>query len=105
YGEDLGSITPVENGFTVDPDDAGPAAAFTVGGAGQRDFTLRSLRGNAVLRWEWRPGSTLYLAWQQDRSDYAPYVGDFSMTRDRRALFDAQPDNVLVLKVSYWLNP
>ena len=35
------------------------------------DFNFRSLRGNAVLRWEWRPGSTLYLAWQQVRADYA----------------------------------
>src|SRR5690606_32992424 len=32
-----------------------------------RDFNLRSLRGTAVLRWEYRPGSTLYLAWQQNR--------------------------------------
>ncbi len=69
------------------------------------DFNFRSLRGNAVLRWEWRPGSTLYLAWQQVRADYASGIGDFDLGRDRRALFAARPDNILVLKASYWLNP
>jgi hypothetical protein len=56
-----------------------------------------------VLRWEWRAGSTLYLAWQQSRADYASGTGDFDFTRDRQALFGAEPDNVFVLKVSYWL--
>ncbi len=69
------------------------------------DFNFRSLRGNAVLRWEWRPGSTVYLAWQQVRSDYALGVGDFDLGRDRRALFDAQPDNIFLIKVNYWLTP
>lgn len=69
------------------------------------DFNLRSLRGTAVLRWEWRPGSTLYAAWQQSRADLASGVGDFEFGRDRRALFDAQPDNIFVLKASYWFTP
>jgi hypothetical protein len=68
------------------------------------DFNLRSLRGNAVLRWEWRQGSTLYVAWQQQRADMAPY-GDFALGRDRRALFRTRPDNIFVVKVNYWLNP
>jgi hypothetical protein len=69
------------------------------------DFNFRSLRGTAVVRWEWRPGSTLYLAWQQARSDYARGIGDFNFDRDQRALFGARPDNVFVLKVNYWLTP
>ena len=69
-----------------------------------RDFNLRSLRGNAVLRWEWRPGSTLYLAWQQRREDFAN-VGDFEFDRDRQALFGAPPDDIFLLKVNYWLCP
>jgi hypothetical protein len=68
------------------------------------DFNLRSLRGNAVLRWEWRPGSTIYVAWQQSRQDMAA-EGDFSFSRDRRALFDTRPDNIFLVKVDYWLNP
>jgi hypothetical protein len=68
------------------------------------DFNLRSLRGNAVLRWEWRPGSTIYVAWQQSRQDVAD-VGDFSFGRDRRALFGTRPDNIFLVKMDYWLNP
>ncbi len=68
------------------------------------DFNLRSLRGNAVLRWEWRPGSTIYMAWQQSRHDLAE-VGDFAFGRDRRALFNTRPDNIFLVKVDYWLNP
>jgi len=67
------------------------------------DFNLRSLRGNAVLRWEWRQGSTLYVAWQQRRQDVAPY-GDFDFGRDQHALLSARPDNVFLVKVNYWLN-
>ena len=74
------------------------------GAVPNRDFNLRSLRGNAVLRWEWRQGSTLYVAWQQQRADVAPY-GDFALGRDRRALFRTRPDDIFVVKVNYWLNP
>ena len=68
------------------------------------DFNLRSLRGNAVLRWEWRAGSTMYLAWQQSRSDVAP-LGDFSFGRDRSALIGTRPDNIFLVKINYWINP
>jgi hypothetical protein len=56
-----------------------------------------------VLRWEWRPGSTMYLAWTQERADVQG-IGDFKFGRDRSALFAAQPDNVFLIKVSYWLS-
>ena len=73
-------------------------------GEPQPDFNLRSLRGNAVLRWEWRPGSTMYLAWQQTRRNVQPF-GDFDLSRDAEDLFGSAPDNVFLIKVSYWLNP
>lgn len=72
------------------------------------DFNVRSLRGNAVLRWEYRPGSTIFVAWQQQRESFAAGtagIGDLDLGRDRRALFGAAPDNVIVIKVNYWLNP
>ncbi len=67
-----------------------------------RDFNFRSLRGNAVLRWEYRPGSTFYLVWQQNRAN-RENIGDFVFRRDASALLEAEPDNVLMLKVDYWL--
>ena len=98
YGEDVGEVVDGR----VYPNGTGEGAlSFPVP---RPDFNLRSLRGNAVLRWEWRPGSTLYLAWQQTRSDFQPF-GDFDLSRDARGLFGAAPDNVFLLKVSYWLNP
>ncbi|HEX6038194.1 DUF5916 domain-containing protein [Longimicrobium sp.] len=69
------------------------------------DFTVRSLRGNALLRWEWRRGSTLFLAWQQSRESEELGYADFDLAHERAALFRARPDNVFVLKVNYWLNP
>lgn len=102
YGRDIGEVEPEGDGVRIHPEGrAGEAPSFTIPAL---DFNLRSLRGNAVLRWEWRPGSTLYLVWQQDRSDTGA-AGDFDFGRDRGALFRAKPDNVFVLKVSYWLNP
>lgn len=69
---------------------------------GNPDFNFRSLRGNAVFRWEYRPGSTLFAVWQQTRSD-TERVGDFDYSRDRSALFRARPGNVFELKMNYWM--
>ena len=68
------------------------------------DFNLRSLRGNSVLRWEWREGSTLYVAWQQSRQDVGAF-GDFGFDRDSRALLGIRPDNIFLVKINYWLAP
>lgn len=86
--------------FTVDKDGAGPAQPITFFNP---DFNFRSLRGNAVLRWEYRPGSTLFFVWQQSRSGADP-VGDFDFSRDRHALFVAHPDNIFLLKATYWMS-
>ncbi|HEX6938694.1 MAG TPA: DUF5916 domain-containing protein [Longimicrobiales bacterium] len=104
FGKDFGTLTVDGTGedrtYTVDADGAaGPAPAYTFD---DPDFNFRSLRGNAVLRWEWRPGSTLYLVWTQDRSDTAPY-GDVRLGRDGDALLRARPDDIFLVKVSYWL--
>lgn len=69
---------------------------------GNGDFNVRSLRGNAVLRWEYRPGSTLFFVWQQQRTGGEPF-GDFNLGRDTGAIFNARPDNVFVIKATYWL--
>jgi len=69
---------------------------------GNPDFNFRSLRGNAVVRWEFHPGSTLYLVWTQSRSNNAD-VGDFQLGRDLRGLVGARPENIFLVKMSYWL--
>jgi hypothetical protein len=67
-----------------------------------RDFNVRSLVGNAVLRWEYRPGSTLFVVWQRRQSDYA-FVGNLDLQRDATALFEAPADNRFIIKMNYWL--
>ncbi len=100
YGRDMGTIEAGAGSYTVDPDGPGPAEPFSFD---DPDFNFRSLRGNAVLRWEFRPGSTLFLVWTQSRSDTAP-VGDLDFSRDVDALFDAHADNIFLLKLNYWLS-
>lgn len=66
------------------------------------DFNFRSVRGSAVVRWEFRPGSALYVVWNENRADVSP-VGDFRFGRDFRAIPTAPSHDVFLVKVSYWL--
>ncbi|HVZ47186.1 MAG TPA: DUF5916 domain-containing protein [Gemmatimonadaceae bacterium] len=101
YGTDVGTITydAAGNAYTVDPDGAGPAAAFTFANPSQ---TYRALRGTAVLRWEYRPGSTIFFAWTQQRSG-ASTAGDFDLARDRTAMLADPANNVFVVKMNWWV--
>ena len=101
YGQDKGTITrdDATRRYTVDPDGIGGAPTFSFN---DRDFNQRSLRGNAVLRWEYRPGSTLFFVWQQSRFGSIGQ-GEFDFGRDAEALFDTQPLNVFVIKGTWWI--
>jgi hypothetical protein len=67
------------------------------------DFHRLSLRGNVVLRWEYRPGSTLFVAWDLARAGATPH-GIFRPWRDLRGTFRGDGSHVLMVKASYWLN-
>ena len=105
YGENGSDLTTNRsaNGdissYTLDPDTDGPAPSQTINNP---DFNYISLRGNAVLRWEYLPGSTLYLVWTQTREDIESY-GDFRFGHSIKNLFNVKPDNIFMLKISYWL--
>lgn len=66
------------------------------------DFNVKALRANAVLRWEFRPGSTAYVVWTQRRQDPA-HPGDFTFGRDLADLFRAPSDDVFLVKVAWWV--
>ena len=68
------------------------------------DFAVRSLEANAVMRWEYRPGSALFLVWAQQR-DHDDNVADVAVSRQARALWRTAGTNVLLIKASYWLTP
>jgi hypothetical protein len=105
YGRDRGTIVSavgadgLVTSYTIDPDGAGPAAAFTFSNP---DFSQQSLRGNAVFRWEYRPGSVLYVAWTQSRFADAAF-GNLDFGRDRAALLATRPDDIFLVKASWWL--
>ena len=66
------------------------------------DFNVRSFRSNVVLRWEWRPGSTLYVIWQQDRyalDRIGARVGVGDMFRSLTEL----GTNTFLIKTSFWM--
>lgn len=68
-------------------------------------FNVKQFNSNAVVRWEYRPASTLFVVWQQGRAQELGGRGTFVPGRDVRDLFGARPLNTLLLKLSYWYNP
>jgi hypothetical protein len=68
-------------------------------------FNVKQFNSNAVLRWEYRPASTLFLVWQQGRAQNDRNPGTFDASRDVQDLFATIPQNTVLLKMSYWFNP
>ncbi|HEU4882033.1 MAG TPA: DUF5916 domain-containing protein [Longimicrobium sp.] len=95
-------------GVRATGDGCGDAAGFAYT-VGNPDFNFKQFRSNAVLRWEYRPGSTLFVVWSQGREQYSA-DGSFRPGRDFRRLFgmddaiDVPATNVLMIKLNYWLN-
>ncbi len=69
-------------------------------GVDNPDFTFKSIRGNAVLRWEFRPGSAAYFVWTQSRDDSDP-SGEFRLGRSFSTLLDARADNIFLVKFAF----
>ena len=100
YGQDVGTISKTGGVYTIDPD-ANGATANSIQ-VPDPNFNFRSLRGNGVFRWEYRPGSALFFVWQQQRVGSEPF-GDFDFSRDFRGLVRRHPDNVFTIKATYYL--
>lgn len=67
-----------------------------------RDFNTLSFRSNVVLRWEWRTGSTLYVVWQQDKSD-SEVLGTRVGIDDAFRSVTAPGANIFLIKTSFWI--
>ena len=72
--------------------------------AGSGDFKVLSFRTTNVMRWEFKPGSTLFVVWQQGREGFRQ-DGLFRFGRDYRDVFSTPSSNALLVKLAYWLNP
>jgi hypothetical protein len=77
---------------------------YTAGGD-PGGFNFKQFQSNTVLRWEYRPGSTLFLVWSQGRDDFIPGAARFDFGRDYDDLFSLHPNNTFLIKASYWFNP
>jgi hypothetical protein len=66
------------------------------------DFKVSSLKSNLVLRWEYRPGSTLYFVWSRDYREKINN-GDFHPVGDLSNLFAQTSNNIVMLKFNYWM--
>jgi hypothetical protein len=58
-----------------------------------------------VLRWEYRPGSTMFLVWAQGRDASESQANEFGFRQNFQDIFNQHPNNTLLLKISYWINP
>ena len=76
---------------------ADPAVASDPGG-----FNVQQFRSNVVFRWEYRPGSTLFLVWSQGRDGFLPQEGNRSFRGDLGDLFSRRANDTFLVKVSYW---
>jgi len=99
YGPDEIAFQAQDNTYQVTEEGGGPSYSFT-----NPDFSFRQFRSNLVARWEWKPGSSLYVVWSQGRTSYAP-EWDASMASNWDALWQSRPDNVFLVKLSYWFSP
>lgn len=101
YGQETGEISvDARRQYTVDPDGSGPASAFNFS---DPDSNFKSLRVNAIFRWEWRLGSTLYFVWTENRQD-SSNPGQFSAGRDAGRLFTAKPNDIFLVRLAYWFS-
>lgn len=98
YGQEGSTFD--QSSFMADPDGAGPAAEIELS---NNDFNYISLRGNAVMRWEYSPGSVFYLVWTQSRQDFTD-IPDFRMGRSISNIFNDRPENIFMLKFTYWMD-
>jgi hypothetical protein len=71
---------------------------------GTPDFKVLSFRTTNVMRWEYKPGSALFVVWQQSREGDGALNG-FRYRRDFGDVFATPSSNALLVKLAYWLNP
>ena len=100
YGQGSSTITYSNENYAIDPDGPGPAQPFTIS---DPNFNIVSLRGNAVLRWEYLPGSVFYFVWTQTRSDQET-IGSVEFNNSFDRIWTLPADNTFIIKFTYWIN-
>jgi hypothetical protein len=94
-----GNYKEMINGRAVRHDDRYRPFAYD----GNADFNVLSFRTTNVVRWEFKPGSSLFVVWQQGREGFTQQ-GDFQFRRDFGDTFATPSSNVVLVKLAYWIN-
>jgi len=68
------------------------------------DFNFKEFRSNFVIRWEYRPGSTIFFVWAHNQSDFLEEDGSFDLHRDLRRLLKIESENIFLVKVNRWFD-
>ena len=95
YGEEGSTI---DENYLIDPTGGDNSDAFTLYNP---DYNYKALVGTMVLRWEFSPGSTMFLVWTHNGSDFQNH-GTYDFAKDFRRLIKTEADDVFALKFSYW---
>ena len=95
YGEEGSTI---DDNYVIDPTGGSSEDAFTLYNP---DFNYKALVGTLVLRWEFSPGSTMFLVWTHNGSDFQNH-GRYDFAKDLKRLLKSEADDVFALKLSYW---
>lgn len=102
-GGSYDAFKELANGRSLDYGQRYASYAYDIAANGNPDFNVKSFRTTNVLRWEYKPGSTLFVVWQQAReNDVVP--GGFRLGRDVYDIFGVAPKNVFLVKFAYWMN-
>jgi hypothetical protein len=100
---DFSGFKELVNGRSRDFDGRYAPFAHTFTPDDDPNFNTKSFRTTNVLRWEYKPGSTLFVVWQQARENEA-VPGGFRFGRDVRDIFGVAPRNTFLVKLAYWVN-
>ncbi len=109
YGKDGSTITynSENNSYSIVPSDLNAGNYGWIGNSGYMiknpNFNYKSFKANMVLRWEFNPGSTLYFVWTHDKQDFRN-PGTLQLNKDFSSLMEAPPNNIFLVKVSYWFD-
>jgi hypothetical protein len=102
-GGTYSAFKEVANGRSLDYARRFTPYAYDIVANDDPNFNVKSFRTTNVLRWEYKPGSTLFIVWQQARENDA-VPGGFRFGRDVHDIFGVAPRNVFLVKLAYWLN-
>ncbi len=92
-------ISPEDGGYAVDENRDGVEDYWIY----NPNFNFKQFRSNLVIRWEYSPGSTLFLVWTQERTGWESNA-EFEAKNNFRELFSIFPDNIFLIKINYWFS-